>query len=47
MSKEKATDILKKHFKALYDYAGMEWTTNDDKSLEQFMDELEEIIKEK
>ncbi len=47
MSKEKAIKILRKHFKALYDYAGMEWTSDDDKDLEQLVDELEEIIDEK
>jgi|GEM_PF-5084537 len=47
MGKEKATEILKKHFKALYDYAGMEWTSDDDKDLEQLVNELEEIIEEK
>ncbi len=44
MGKEKAINILRKHFKALYDYAGMEWTSDDDKDLEQLVDELEEII---
>ena len=47
MGKEKATEILKKHFKALYGYAGKEWTSEDDKSIEQLVDELEEIIEEK
>ena len=47
MGKEKAIKILRKHFKALYDYAGMEWTSNDDEDLEQLVDELEEIIEEK
>jgi hypothetical protein len=47
MGKEKAIEILKKHFKALYGYAGMEWTLADDESLNQLVDELEEIIEEK
>ncbi|MCZ3364541.1 MULTISPECIES: hypothetical protein [Methanobacterium] len=47
MGKEKAIKILRKHFKALYDYAGMEWTSDDDKELEQLVDELGEIIEEK
>lgn len=47
MGKEKATEILKDHFKALYGYAGKEWTLDDDKSLEQLVNELEEIIEEK
>ncbi len=47
MSKEKAIKILQKHFKALYDYAGIEWTPDDDRELEQLIDELEEIIEEK
>lgn len=47
MGKEKATEILKKHFKALYGYAGKEWTVNDDRDVEQLIDELEELIKEK
>ena len=47
MGKEEAIDILRKHFKALYGYTGIEWTSNDDKDLEQLVDELEEIIEEK
>ncbi|MGB9978240.1 hypothetical protein [Methanobacterium sp.] len=47
MGKEKAIEILRKHFKALYDYAGMEWTDGDDEDLEQLVEELEEIIEEK
>jgi hypothetical protein len=47
MGKEEAIEILRKHFKALYDYTGIEWTSNDNKYLEQLFDELEEIIEEK
>ena len=47
MGKDEAIDILKKHFKALYDYAGIEWTSDKDKDLEQLVDELEEMIEEK
>ena len=47
MGKEEAIEIIRKHFKALYDYTGIEWTSNDDKDLEQLVDELEEIIEEK
>ncbi len=47
MGKEKTTEILRKHFKSLYDYAGMEWTSDNDRDLEQFVNELEEIIEEK
>ena len=47
MGKEEATDILRKHFKALYDYVGIEWTSDKDQDLEQLVDELEEMIEEK
>ena len=47
MGKEQATDILRKHFKDLYDYIGIEWTSDNDKDLELLIDELEELIEEK
>ncbi|MGB9979512.1 hypothetical protein [Methanobacterium sp.] len=47
MGKEEATDILRKHFKDLYDYIGIEWTLDNDKDLELLIDELEELIEEK
>ena len=47
MSKDKSTEILKKHFKALYGYAGKEWTLEDDKNIEQLVDALEGMIEEK
>ena len=47
MGKEKATRLLKKHFKALYDYADMEWTSDHDRHLEQLVTGLEEIIENK
>lgn len=47
MGKENAIYLLKKHFKALYSYVGIEWTSDDDNDLKQLVDELEEIIEEK
>lgn len=47
MGKDKAAEILKSHFKTLYDYAGIEWNPNNDEYVEQFVDGLEEIIEEK
>jgi len=47
MGKEEAIDILRKHFKALYDYTGIEWTSDNDNYLEELVDELQELIEEK
>lgn len=47
MCKEKAAEILKKHFKALYNYTGLEWTSDSDKDLERLVDGLGEVIDEK
>lgn len=44
MGKEETTEILKKHFKALYDYVGMEWTSDNNRDIDRLIDELEEII---
>lgn len=47
MGEDKATEILKNHFKALHGYAGIKWTPDSDNELEQLVDELEELIEEK
>ncbi len=47
MPQGKTIEILNDRFKALYNYAGIEWNQDDEKNLEQLIDEIEEIIKAK
>jgi len=47
MGKDKDYIILRKHFKSLCDYLGMEWTSDSDIDLERLINGTEALIKEK